>query len=424
MSSTPSRASSTRRWRPRRPRSAAAKSPSSRPGRPQERKDYLALIEQTKQLEIENLKERQALQRSDRGAQARGGTGTAISASITRPNGSSRRSRQNGSTKSWKRKTISGRGHRHPEDGKITGSLFMQHTPSRFLKVAKPAGLHHAHPGFTRFMARAPADFPLHRRAPQGVPLCLPRRSPHPRVRALRPARGAHRAGFQSARQAQAPLAVHGSRKEMVRRHRRRTIREGPTTAAPDTSTSAPACGSVPPERFGARPAPSPFACLRRAQQVVSDRAELRLQLLFAEVFDFVSGDERVGHVFLLRLLGRDHRGLDDGDPAARIGSASPAGTNASARSAPALDASRTDARLNDERTCGRGLQGKGKNLPQCEYARNFEDPKKGRSKRQCAVRTDPPLRTSAATPLQSDTNGPDEELQRSPRKAERQRAP
>ena len=32
----------------------------------------------------------------------------------------------------------------------------MQHAPSRFLKVAKPAGLHHAHPGFTRFMAAHP----------------------------------------------------------------------------------------------------------------------------------------------------------------------------------------------------------------------------------------------------------------------------
>jgi hypothetical protein len=41
----------------------------------------------------------------------------------------------------------------------------MQHTPSRYLKVAKPGavpassaarGLHHAHPGFTRFMAEHP----------------------------------------------------------------------------------------------------------------------------------------------------------------------------------------------------------------------------------------------------------------------------
>jgi hypothetical protein len=32
----------------------------------------------------------------------------------------------------------------------------MQHTPSRFLKVAKPAGLHHAHPGFDRFMRDHP----------------------------------------------------------------------------------------------------------------------------------------------------------------------------------------------------------------------------------------------------------------------------
>jgi len=41
----------------------------------------------------------------------------------------------------------------------------MQHTPSRFTKVAEPgavpapsaaAGLHHAHPGFTRFMAEHP----------------------------------------------------------------------------------------------------------------------------------------------------------------------------------------------------------------------------------------------------------------------------
>lgn len=38
----------------------------------------------------------------------------------------------------------------------MTGSLFMQHTPSRFTKVAKPAGLHHAHPFFTRFMAAHP----------------------------------------------------------------------------------------------------------------------------------------------------------------------------------------------------------------------------------------------------------------------------
>lgn len=38
----------------------------------------------------------------------------------------------------------------------MTGSLFMQHTPSRFTKVAKPAPLPHAHPAFTRFMAAHP----------------------------------------------------------------------------------------------------------------------------------------------------------------------------------------------------------------------------------------------------------------------------
>ncbi len=38
----------------------------------------------------------------------------------------------------------------------MIGSLFMQHTPSRFTKVAKSAPLHHAHPGFTRFMAEHP----------------------------------------------------------------------------------------------------------------------------------------------------------------------------------------------------------------------------------------------------------------------------
>ncbi len=32
------------------------------------------------------------------------------------------------------------------------------------------------------------------------------------------------------------------------------------------------------------------------------DRAEFRLQRLFAEVFDFACGDESVGHGFLLRL--------------------------------------------------------------------------------------------------------------------------
>ena len=32
----------------------------------------------------------------------------------------------------------------------------MQHTQSRFLKVAKPAELHHAHPAFSRFMAEHP----------------------------------------------------------------------------------------------------------------------------------------------------------------------------------------------------------------------------------------------------------------------------
>lgn len=32
----------------------------------------------------------------------------------------------------------------------------MQHTPSRFLKVAKPAELHHAHPAFSRFMTEHP----------------------------------------------------------------------------------------------------------------------------------------------------------------------------------------------------------------------------------------------------------------------------
>jgi hypothetical protein len=47
----------------------------------------------------------------------------------------------------------------------MTGSLFMQHTPSRFTKVAEPQAalaqgapcpLRHAHPGFTRFMAEHP----------------------------------------------------------------------------------------------------------------------------------------------------------------------------------------------------------------------------------------------------------------------------
>ena len=38
----------------------------------------------------------------------------------------------------------------------MTGSLFMQHTPSRFTKVARAAPLQHAHPGFTRFMAAHP----------------------------------------------------------------------------------------------------------------------------------------------------------------------------------------------------------------------------------------------------------------------------
>jgi len=38
----------------------------------------------------------------------------------------------------------------------MTGSLFMQHTPSRFTKVARAAPLQHAHPGFTRFMAANP----------------------------------------------------------------------------------------------------------------------------------------------------------------------------------------------------------------------------------------------------------------------------
>jgi len=32
----------------------------------------------------------------------------------------------------------------------------MQHTPSRFTKVAKSAGLYHAHPGFTRVVATHP----------------------------------------------------------------------------------------------------------------------------------------------------------------------------------------------------------------------------------------------------------------------------
>ena len=38
----------------------------------------------------------------------------------------------------------------------MNGSLFMQHTPSRFTKVARSAPLQHAHPGFTRFMAAHP----------------------------------------------------------------------------------------------------------------------------------------------------------------------------------------------------------------------------------------------------------------------------
>jgi hypothetical protein len=47
----------------------------------------------------------------------------------------------------------------------MTGSLFMQHTPSRFTKVAETGAaqadaaageLHHAHPEFSRFMAAHP----------------------------------------------------------------------------------------------------------------------------------------------------------------------------------------------------------------------------------------------------------------------------
>lgn len=47
----------------------------------------------------------------------------------------------------------------------MIGSLFMQHTPSRFTKVAEPHAapaqspgcpLRHAHPAFTRFMAAHP----------------------------------------------------------------------------------------------------------------------------------------------------------------------------------------------------------------------------------------------------------------------------
>jgi hypothetical protein len=43
-----------------------------------------------------------------------------------------------------------------PPTGTMTGWLSTQHTLSRFTKAAGTAGLHHAHPGFERFMAAHP----------------------------------------------------------------------------------------------------------------------------------------------------------------------------------------------------------------------------------------------------------------------------
>jgi hypothetical protein len=42
------------------------------------------------------------------------------------------------------------------QEFRLTGSLEKQHPPDRFTKVAGTAGLHHAHPAFSRFMAEHP----------------------------------------------------------------------------------------------------------------------------------------------------------------------------------------------------------------------------------------------------------------------------
>src|ERR1019366_4090149 len=103
-----------------------------------------------------------------------------------------------------------------------------------------------------------------------------------------------------------------------------------------------------------------------RADQVVHDRVELRLQFPFAEVFDFVSGDE-LGHVFLLRLWASTIAASMTETQQRVSDQRLPQGLTTVPEARQRLTPAEPMPRLNDERTCGRGLQGKGENVPQCE---------------------------------------------------------
>src|ERR1035438_5100298 len=94
-----------------------------------------------------------------------------------------------------------------------------------------------------------------------------------------------------------------GFRKEVVRRRRRRTnLREALPPRRGIPRLQRPLAVQLRLNGFERSQGQRSFVLpVLRADQVVHDRVELRLQFPFAEVFDFVSGDE-LGHVFLLRL--------------------------------------------------------------------------------------------------------------------------
>ena len=154
-------------------------------------------------------------------------------------------------------------------------------------------------------------------------------------------------------------------------------------------------------------------------------RAELRLQRLFAEVFDFACGDESVGHGFLLRLWTATIAALMTKTRQLVRTASARRGTERLRRSA-SLTPQPNRCRVNDQRTCGRWPAREGENLPQCEYARSNRGPRtKGRTRSVSARSSRPTTFTDIRVQARlRDTNGPDEGSPNSPREAERQRAP
>ena len=118
-----------------------------------ERKDYEALMEQSKQLEIENLKERQALQRRDQQQKH-----IEEEERYIREHDEAKRLRENRRPKKGageERKSQGGAAA--PKAGKVMGSRFFAPTVSRFLKAeAAVSRFLVRHPKVSRFIAHIP----------------------------------------------------------------------------------------------------------------------------------------------------------------------------------------------------------------------------------------------------------------------------